>query len=116
MARTKLLNGERVQLTEQEEEARDAEEAEALAQADDPNNYPLEPYQLEAILEIEGLAGSVDAAIDAIPDPTTRAVVRARRKLSTNYRRSDPLFVTLGDTLGLTGAQIDALWMRAKDL
>ncbi|MFN3169304.1 MAG: hypothetical protein ACE37E_01270 [Hyphomicrobiales bacterium] len=90
----------------------------------DPNDYPLEPFQFEAMLEILGKVDAVDAAINAITDPTVRAVARAKRRSPPGglYERSDPLFDALDDTVfpGLTEAErnaaIDTAWMQAKDI
>lgn len=90
----------------------------------DPADYPLEPFQFEAMLEILGKVDAVDAAINAISDPTIRAVARAKRRSPPGgrYERNDPLFGALDDTVfpGLTEAErnaaIDTAWMQAKDI
>jgi hypothetical protein len=95
-----------------------------LPASTDPNDYPLEPFQFEAMLEILGKVDAVDAAINAITDPTVRAVARAKRRAPPGglYERSDPLFDALDDTVfpGLTEAErnaaIDTAWMQAKDI
>lgn len=116
----KNLNGERIELTEEEtleiltgwEEA----DAESAAAQTDPKNFPLQPYQFHAMLEIGGVAEAVDLAIVAIVDPAQKAVANARMKHSSQFDRDDPLFAALAPAVGLSEAQVDALWMQAKDL
>jgi hypothetical protein len=87
----------------------------APAPSTDPNDYPLEPYQFFAMLEILDKEAAVEAAIDAIEDATQRAVARAKWKHTLRFDRNDPLFAQLAPVVGLTDAEIDAAWMQAKD-
>lgn len=77
---------------------------------------PLEPWQFRAMLDVGGIASTVDAAIAAIPDATQRAVARARLDYSIKYHRNDPLIAMLAPVVGLTDAQVDALWATAAQL
>lgn len=117
---TKIVNGERVELSAEEEAEIRAEWAaydDGYAAAKlDPNNFPLQPYQFHAMLEIGGIAEAVDLAIEAMADPAQKAVAKARMKHSIKFDRDDALFALLGPAVGLTSEEIDALWMQAKDL
>ena len=81
-----------------------------------PSAYRLSRWQFHAMLEIMGIRGAVYAAIEAIPDATSRAVARAKLTQASYFDRSDPLIALLAPSVGLTDAQIDAAWMQAKDL
>lgn len=77
---------------------------------------PLKRWQFHAMLELLGRAQAVQDAIDAIENPTHRAVAKAKLAHTDNFDRDDPLFDQLKDGVGLTDAEIDAAWMTAKDL
>lgn len=79
-------------------------------------DYVLQKYQFDAMLDIAGLLSTVDAAINAIPDPVQRAVARARYKDTQTFYRNDSLLNQLATAGGLTPEQVDAYWMQAKDL
>lgn len=81
----------------------------------DPNDYPLEPFQFYAMLEIIGKTGAVASAIASIPDATQRAVAQAKFQHMKEFERSDLLFTVLAPAVGLTDADIDAAWLLAKD-
>jgi hypothetical protein len=90
----------------------------------DPADYPLEPFQFYAMLEIIGsqsdpvrdLEAEILAAIDAIPDLNIKAVARAKLKHTMQFHRDNPLFAQIAPTLGMSDAEIDAAWMQAKDI
>lgn len=98
--------------------------APAPAPSTSPNDYPLQPFQFFAMLEIMGqgmnpardLKAEIGAAMDAIPDTATRAVARAKYEHTIAFHRDNPLFAQLAPTLGLTDTEIDAAWMQAKDI
>jgi hypothetical protein len=81
-----------------------------------PADYPLRPDQFFAMLDIAGLTASVNAALDAISDPTAKAIAKAKFNHTQVFNRSNPLFETLKAGVGVTDAQIDAMWMQAKDI
>lgn len=62
-----------------------------------------------------GLLSSVDAAIDAMPSPQKEAA-RIEWEYSQEVQRNKPLVQALGPALGLTEAQIDALFTVADTL
>jgi hypothetical protein len=86
------------------------------APSTNPDDYPLQPYQFQAMLRIAGVYDQVNTAVAAISDPTQRAVAQAKLAVSTFYARNDPLVSQLGALVNLTPAQIDTYWMQAKDL
>lgn len=59
---------------------------------------------------------SVEAAIDAIEDPTDREVARIEWEYATTFERSHPLIEQVGAALGLTPEQIDDMWAEAAAL
>lgn len=63
-----------------------------------------------------GLLDDVEAAIDAIPDATQRAAARITWDHSQEVQRTNGLVVQLAPALGLTEAQIDALFVEAATL
>ena len=81
-----------------------------------PNDYPLRPDQFFAMLDIAGLTNAVNTAIAAIPDATQRAIAKAKLNHTLIFERSNPLFNSLKGAVGMTDAQIDAMWMQAKDI
>lgn len=62
-----------------------------------------------------GLLSSVDAAIDAMSEPT-RSAARIEWEYSNELQRSNPLVLALGPALNLTSEQIDALFIAASAL
>jgi len=73
--------------------------------------------QLRLGLVLHGISlSSVEAAIDAIEDPTDREVARIEWEYATTFERSHPLVNQVGTALGLTPEQIDAMWTEAATL
>jgi hypothetical protein len=62
-----------------------------------------------------GLLSSVDAAIDAMSEPT-KSAARIEWEYSNELQRSNPLVLALGPALNLTSEQIDALFVAASTL
>jgi hypothetical protein len=78
---------------------------------------PLTARQLRLGLVLNGISlPSVEAAIDAIEDPTDREVARIEWEYATTFERSHPLVNQIGAALGLTPEQIDAMWAEAAAL
>jgi hypothetical protein len=78
---------------------------------------PLTARQLRLGLVLHGFnLSSVDAAIDAIEDPTDREVARIEWEYATTFERSHPLINQVGTALGLTPEQIDDMWVEAAAL
>lgn len=76
----------------------------------------LNKVQFAAVVEMAGLGAIIEAAIDAIEDPAERAVARAKYLYSTSYRRDSAILLMLQPAVGISDAELDALWMIAKDL
>ncbi len=62
-----------------------------------------------------GILSSIDAAIDAMPSPQKEAA-RIEWEYSQEVHRDQPLVLALAPALGLTDAQIDALFIAASAL
>lgn len=62
-----------------------------------------------------GMLGAVNAAIAAMPGIQGEAA-RIDWEFSSDVLRNQPLVLTLGPTLGLTGAQLDGLFIVAAKL
>lgn len=59
---------------------------------------------------------SVDAAIDAIPDPQTREIVRVEWEYAPYVERSHPMLIPLAAALGLSETQVDDAFREASGL
>lgn len=62
-----------------------------------------------------GLLSSVDVAINALSSPAKEAA-RIEWDYSSTVERHRSLVATLGAALGLTDAQLDTLFIQAKEL
>ncbi len=62
-----------------------------------------------------GLLTAVDTAIDALDEPA-RTAARIEWDYSNELQRTNPLVATLGPALGLSEAQVDALFIAAAVL
>ena len=72
--------------------------------------------QARQALAMEGLLGSVQPAIDAIPDAQQRQLAQIEWDDSQDFERGRALLIQLGHAIGLTDAGIDALFIRAGGL
>lgn len=82
-----------------------------------PADYRLTRRQVRAAMVLNAIPESaVLSAIDGIADDTERGLARVDWQEAPYYQRSHPLFAQLAPALGLTDAQLDAMWMQAKDL
>ena len=72
--------------------------------------------QAKQALLLNGLLSNVQPAIDAIPDPTQRAMIQIEWDDSQVFERSRPALVALGSALGLSSAQLDSLFITAAQL
>jgi len=73
--------------------------------------------QLRLGLVLNGISlSSVEAAIDAIEDPTDREVARIEWEYASQFVRDHPLISQIGTAIGLTPAQIDTMWQEAQSL
>lgn len=72
--------------------------------------------QARQALLLAGLLDSVPAALQSLPDPVQRGLALIEWEHSQEFERSRPLVVAMGPLLGLTSAQIDALFIQAASL
>lgn len=84
---------------------------EVLVSANVPPYAPVTPRQARLALSAAGLLDTVNAAITQAGGATL-----ITWEYATQIRRDDPLITQLGATLGLTTAQIDALFTQAYGL
>ncbi len=84
---------------------------------DTPNTVPAAVTMRQARLALlgAGLLSSVEAAIDAMEEPT-KSAARIEWEYSNELQRGNALVAALGPALGLTGAQVDALFVAASAL
>lgn len=83
-----------------------------------PPGIPQEVTRRQArqALLLAGLLSQVQPAIDAIADPTQRGLMQIEWEDSQTFQRSRPALISLATTLGLSGAQLDALFIKAATL
>lgn len=82
-----------------------------LADAGVPPYAPVTPRQARLALLGAGLLTQVEAAVTAAGGAT-----QITWEYATQIRRDDPLIAQIGTSLGLTQAQIDALFIAAAGL
>jgi hypothetical protein len=70
------------------------------------------PYQFRAMLALSGKQAALDAYIAALPDPQ-KTIAQAKLDYSLTFRRDNDLVLAAQQALGLTDAQLDALWTSA---
>jgi len=71
--------------------------------------------QARLALLAAGLLDDVETAINALAEPA-RSAARIEWDYATELRRDWPLLITLAAALGLSGAQVDALFAAAAAL
>jgi hypothetical protein len=62
------------------------------------------------------LLSKVQPAIDAIQDPTQRALIQIEWDESLDFERTRPSLIAMGTAIGLNAAGIDALFIAAATL
>ncbi len=72
--------------------------------------------QAREVLIRSDLIDNVTPLLEAIPDPLERAVAINYWERSNTVQRRNPFVLTLGPALGLTAAQIDALFIQGAAL
>lgn len=98
------------------EEAMDEDAAEYVAYKNPPPPPPeLAPYQFRAMLALSGKQAALDAYIAALPDPQ-KTIAQAKLDYSLTFRRDNDLVLAAQQALGLTDAQLDALWTSAAQI
>jgi hypothetical protein len=86
-----------------------------------PSDFPLTRRQIRGALILNGILDPdawMQGVMASIPDPVTRALALNDWANAPVYDRDNPLFndPSLIAAAGMTPAQVDALWMAAKDL
>lgn len=61
-----------------------------------------------------GLVGAVEAAIDAIQDPTQKALMLSWWNDSQTFDRDNPELIAMAATIGLTEEQLDTMFLNAS--
>ncbi len=61
-----------------------------------------------------GLVDAVEAAIDAIQDPTQKALMLSWWNDSQTYERDNPELITMAASIGLTEEQLDTMFLSAS--
>lgn len=75
---------------------------------------PISRRQLRLTLVRNGVTlESVAAAIEAMPEGAERDEARIEWEDGVTYERLNPRLLTIGEALGLTAEQIDAMWEEA---
>lgn len=67
-------------------------------------------------LLLAGKLSSVQPAIDSIADPVQRAMIQIEWDDSQVFERNRPTLIALGTALGMTSADLDALFIQAAKL
>lgn len=83
-----------------------------------PVKVPIKVTRRQALqaLLLAGLLDSIQPAIDAIPDATTRNMIQIEWDESLEFDRYRPSLITLASALGLTSEQLDELFITASKL
>ncbi len=75
---------------------------------------PITRRQLRLTLVRQGISlASVEAAIDAMPDGLEKAEAKIEWADASEFERSHPTLLLIVSALGLTEAQVDAMWLKA---
>ena len=72
--------------------------------------------QGKAALITAGLWSGVMSFVASIPDPTERALAEVSLHDTQQWHRSSPFFNAAATALGLTGEQLDALFLAASKI
>ncbi len=110
----KMVNGQSVQCSAEEEAAILAERQAEAARVVVPQSVTRR--QAKQALLLAGLLNSVQATINAIPDATQRGLVQIEWDDSQEFIRTRPVLIALASALGLNSSQLDALFIQAAGL
>jgi len=76
----------------------------------------ISPRQIRLVLLASGITeASIDGAIAVLESPLKEQAMIAW-KYSTSFKRDVPIIAAIGKLLGLSSEQLDALWIKGKDL
>ena len=79
-------------------------------------NTPISRRQAKQALFNAGLLSDVQPTIDNISDSTEREIMQMFWDDAQTFERTHPALVDLATQLGLTGAELDDLFLEAKNL
>ena len=74
---------------------------------------PLAKYQFEVMTNYLGVTDAIETALTAMPDGIEKLTAQALYKHGDemgHYKRSSPLFTSLGPAIGKTDEEINAAW------
>lgn len=63
-----------------------------------------------------GLDDEVEAAIEAITDPTQKKIIKTEWEYAATVERHNGWIETLGDSLGLSSEQLDSMFIEASKI
>lgn len=105
----KYVNGELVEMTEQELAAHIA----SLPPVAEPGLPNLEPDQFWAIVKGTGREVELHAWVAGIADPMQRGYVEAKLQYAKFFERNHPLIEDARVALGMSVEELDDLWCYA---
>jgi hypothetical protein len=93
-----------------------AEKLAAYASPPIVNFADVTPRQIRQALVLSGVSLSqIDEALAGLPEPM-KTLATIEWQYSVAFIRANPLVAQVGQSLGWTSAQVDALWTLAKNL
>lgn len=75
----------------------------------------LEPWRFRAMLKLSGKESDLTAFLDALPEPQ-QTIAKAKMEYTLIFERDNDLVLSAQQALGLTDAELDALWTQAASL
>ena len=111
-----LVEGELKTIKEKFVAAMSPEAKAAYEAARNPVPVEMSSWQARAILEIEGLLGSVEAFISDLPDDASKIIIKSAWNNNATFERSSPTINTIAIALGLTDEQVDNLFRAGSAL
>lgn len=76
----------------------------------------IKAWQAKAALRMAGHYDNAVAAIAAISDPTEKVVIESAWEGNADFNRFSPAVIGLGSAIGLSDADLDALFMTASQI
>jgi type IV secretory pathway VirB6-like protein len=78
--------------------------------------HDVTPRQIRQALILSGVSmASIESALDTLSEPT-KSLAKAEWEYSISFQRNRPLVAQVGQLLGWSNAQLDALWKFAASL
>ena len=95
---------------------RSPEELEAKIKEWKARNNPVTRRQAKEQMRRQGLLSQAQPTIDAIPDNDKRERVNLLWNEELMFSRTDPTLIELATQLGLSGEQLDEMFVAASEL